>query len=528
MADMNQILMGDVSQQLETAQLAESEGRWLDALAAYQSILQDVNVGADTRAQVQRRLGNLFFYRGDYAKAAEYYQASCDDARACGSLAQLASALNGLATARQHVGRLDEAEQIFTEALRYAEESKHDRLAVMIDQNLGNNASIRGDVVTALQRYHAALARYEQNNDRQGAAWVLNNLGMVHTEAERWTEARDCFNRALELSDERNDTEMQGTVQLNLACMHQRAKDYELARASADRAFAIFTRLDSKQGLGEAAKLYGMLYRDAGKLQLAEAYLNVVVAIARQNDFMLLQAEAESEYALVHMAGGKNREALRSLNTSHRLFTDLKAQHRLLDIEKQLDRLEAKYLLVTKIWGESIESKDHYTGGHCGRVAEYAVKLAAAVGFTGRDLTWIKMGAFLHDVGKTAIDPAIINKAGRLDGAEWEAMKKHTMAGDEIVSELNFAWDIRPMVRNHHEHWDGTGYPDRLRGDSIPITARILCIADVFDALTTNRSYRPAHTPPAALEIMRKEAGTVLDPTLFSIFEKSVFPQLGD
>jgi putative nucleotidyltransferase with HDIG domain len=523
---MNQTLIADVSLQIDTAQLAEGEGRWLDALAAYQSIMQDANVGAETRAHVQRRIGNLYFYRGDYAKAAEYYQASCEDARACGALGQLASGLNGLATARQHVGRLDDAEQLFKEALRYAEESNHGRLAVMIDQNLGNNASIRGDVATALQRYNAALVRYEQTNDMQGAAWVLNNLGMVHTEAERWSEALECFNRALSLSNERSDSDMQGTVQLNAACMHHRARNYELARASADRAFAIFTRIDSKQGLGEVAKLYGMLYRDAGKLQLAEAYLHVVVDIARSNDFVLLQAEAESEYALVHMAGGKNREALRSLNTSHRLFSDLKAQHRLLDIEKQLDRLEAKYLLVTKIWGESIESKDHYTGGHCGRVAEYAVKLAAAVGFSGRDLTWIKMGAFLHDVGKTAVDPAILTKDDRLDGGEWEAMKKHTLAGDEIVAELNFAWDIRPMVRNHHEHWDGTGYPDRLRGDAIPLTARILCIADVYDALTTTRNYREAYTPAAALEIMKKEAGTVLDPNLFAIFEKQVWPTL--
>jgi HD-GYP domain-containing protein (c-di-GMP phosphodiesterase class II) len=105
-------------------------------------------------------------------------------------------------------------------------------------------------------------------------------------------------------------------------------------------------------------------------------------------------------------------------------------------------------------------------------------------------------------------------------------MKKHTLAGDEIVAELNFAWDIRPMVRNHHEHWDGTGYPDRLRGDAIPLTARILCIADVYDALTTTRSYREAYTPAAALEIMKKEAGTVLDPNLFAIFEKQIWPTL--
>jgi putative nucleotidyltransferase with HDIG domain len=523
---MNNTTVVDLNSLLETAQQAERDGRWMDALAIYQPLSEDPTLSADERSIVLRRLGLVHFYRGELEKAGDFFQSSITIAREANSPMQLASALNCLGNVRQSMGRLDDAEVLLAEAGSVAEAAGLRRLAIMVDQNLGTIASIRGDNTAAFARYSAALKRYEEDNDAEGAAWVLNNLGMLHTESQDWEQALGCFNRALELSDQRGDVEMVATVNVNLAGMHHRAQQYDVARAAADRAFAIFTRIDSKQGLGEVAKLYGTLYRDTGKLQLAESYLHVVVNIARTNDFLQLQAEAESEYALVHQAAGKSREALRSLNNSHRLFSELKAQHRLVDIERQLDRLEQKYLLVTKVWGESIESKDHYTAGHCSRVAEYACKLAAAVGYSGRDLTWIRMGGFLHDVGKTAIDHAILGKPGKLDDREWEEMKRHPVAGDDIVAEMNFPWDIRPMVRNHHERWDGTGYPDRLAGDDIPLTARILCIADIYDALTTTRSYRPAHTPEKALEIMRSESGQSVDPRLFEIFEKAVWPEL--
>jgi HD-GYP domain-containing protein (c-di-GMP phosphodiesterase class II) len=101
-------------------------------------------------------------------------------------------------------------------------------------------------------------------------------------------------------------------------------------------------------------------------------------------------------------------------------------------------------------------------------------------------------------------------------------MKKHTVLGDAIISETPFPWDIRPIVRNHHERWDGTGYPDRLKGDEIPLTARILCVADVYDALTTARSYRAALTQEQALEIMDKECGKTVDPELYAIFRRLI------
>jgi putative nucleotidyltransferase with HDIG domain len=368
-----------------------------------------------------------------------------------------------------------------------------------------------------LQRYQNALDRYQSLNDAVGAARALNNIGMAHVDLGNLKEAEQAFDGALKLADTTPDAETLGTVQLNRAELYLKLERFDDARACCDQAFEIFARLESKSGLGETYKEYGVLFRESGKLHLAEAHLSLVAELAQAADHPLLEAEAESEYALVHLAQGRSRDALKSLNRAHRLFGDLRARRELIDINRQLDRLEQNYLQVVQVWGESIESKDHYTAGHCQRVADYTCELAQAAGFDGRDLTWLRMGAFLHDVGKTTVDAAVLNKPGSLDPREWDEMRKHTIAGDQIVAELGFPYDIRPMVRSHHERWDGRGYPDQLAAEQIPLTARILCIADVFDALTTTRSYRSRYTTAQAIEIMKKEVG-IFDPELLALF----------
>jgi HD-GYP domain-containing protein (c-di-GMP phosphodiesterase class II) len=129
------------------------------------------------------------------------------------------------------------------------------------------------------------------------------------------------------------------------------------------------------------------------------------------------------------------------------------------------------------------------------------------------------MGALLHDVGKIVVPPSILNKPGPLTAKEWAVMKRHPQAGVHLLREIEFPWDIRPMVRHHHEHWDGSGYPDGLVGEDIPFSARVLCLADVFDALTSSRSYRAGLTPGKALSVMREDCGRIFDPALFELLE---------
>jgi putative nucleotidyltransferase with HDIG domain len=272
-----------------------------------------------------------------------------------------------------------------------------------------------------------------------------------------------------------------------------------------------------------ALRFYGIIYRETKKPYLAETHLREAIEVAVNHQYPLEEAEAQHELALVFRAQNRNREALEALNRAHELFTGLQAQRYQADIAKRVDQLQDDFLALVQSWGESIEAKDRYTRGHCQRVADYACRIAEVAGIDRREMAWFRMGAFLHDVGKTEVPGEILNKAGRLTDAEREIIEGHTVAGDNILAQIHFPWDIRPMVRSHHERWDGRGYPDQLVGALIPLTARILRVADVFDALTTNRSYRQPLTPEQAFQIMRDDYGS-FDPEVFEIFE-NLFPE---
>jgi putative nucleotidyltransferase with HDIG domain len=185
-------------------------------------------------------------------------------------------------------------------------------------------------------------------------------------------------------------------------------------------------------------------------------------------------------------------------------------------------RLEDRFYLVVARWARDIESKDAYTRGHCERVADYACALARDVGFDEMTMFWFRIGAVLHDVGKIAVPSEILNKPGRLTAEERVIMEQHAAAGAELLSTIDFPWDILPMVRSHHERWDGSGYPDGLAGEEIALSARIVCVADVFDALTTDRPYRRGFTRDEALMMMAAERGRTFDPDLFARFDRLI------
>ena len=505
---------------IEAAKEAERLGAADDALRCYEAAFARLPSGGDAAmaASLLRWIGTVHRHRGDLDAAQEVYEASLAVAEAARLAGDTAAALNCLAIIAQFRASVDEAERLYCRARDLAEEAADERLGAMVDQNIGTLANTRGDLDAALSSYRSALERFRRLGDEIGAARALNNLGMLSVDREDWAGAESSFDEAFQLADRLRDTTLLGTVELNRAELYLQRGDHTRARECCDRSYEIFARVDSPSGLGEACKFYGILFDRMGKPKLAEDHFRRAVELALSCEDRLLEAEAHSHWALLHLVAERNREALQCLNRASRLFTDLRARAELLDAEQRLDRLEETYLRVVKAWGDSIESKDRYTAGHCQRVADYACMLAEAMGFAGRDLTWLRMGAFLHDVGKTEVPADVLNKPGKLTDEEWELMKRHTVAGDEIVAELNFPWDIRPVVRNHHERWDGSGYPDGLAGENIPLTARVLCVADVFDALTTARSYRGAMPVAEALRIMERDAGRILDPAIFAVF----------
>ncbi len=196
---------------------------------------------------------------------------------------------------------------------------------------------------------------------------------------------------------------------------------------------------------------------------------------------------------------------------------------RMMESEKHLKEQEKLYLRTVETLALAVDAKDQTTYGHIRRVRVYAMGLAKLCGIKdSNELKAIETGSLLHDIGKLAIDDYILNKPGRLSKQEFEKIKIHAAAGDEIVKHVQLPFPAAKLVRYHHERWDGLGYPDGLKGEEIPLGARILAVADAFDAIRFSRPYKLAIPMDEALELLRAQSGTIYDPALIKLFVENV------
>jgi|HigsolmetaAR202D_1030399.scaffolds.fasta_scaffold00019_70 putative two-component system response regulator len=189
----------------------------------------------------------------------------------------------------------------------------------------------------------------------------------------------------------------------------------------------------------------------------------------------------------------------------------------LLRLKRWNDTLEPAENVVFAL-ANAVEAKDPYTQGHLFRLGIYAEAIGKRMGLSGAALNALRNGALLHDVGKVGIDEAIIRKQGPLSTSEYRAMQQHTLIGEHIVAPLRLGAVIGPIVRGHHERWDGKGYPDGLAGEAIPLGARIVAVADAFDAMTTQRPYNKVCSKREAIERLRRGKGIYWDPNVVEIF----------
>ena len=202
-------------------------------------------------------------------------------------------------------------------------------------------------------------------------------------------------------------------------------------------------------------------------------------------------------------------------------FTFHSAMGRVADQNRHLKELNTLYMSTIETLAMAIDAKDQITHGHIRRVQLYAIGLAESMGVTEiGQIRAIEAAALLHDMGKLAVPEYILNKPGPLTPAEFEKMKLHASVGADILSAIDFPYPVVPIVRHHHENWDGTGYPDGIEGANIPIGARILSVVDCFDALTSDRPYRPRLSDKEALKILLDRRGTMYDPLVVDTFTR--------
>ncbi len=227
--------------------------------------------------------------------------------------------------------------------------------------------------------------------------------------------------------------------------------------------------------------------------------------------FDLSQVEAAVNRALAH------RELLVTKRRYEQHLAELVAQ-RTAELDRTLGSLEESYRATLRALAAALETRDRETHGHSERVVSFSLRLGRELGLTGDDLRALEFGSLLHDIGKIGVPDAILHKPGALDEHEWEHMRQHPTLGAQILADVSFLTGAARVVGQHHERFDGTGYPRGLCGAEIDLNARIFAVADAFDAITSDRVYRAGRPYDVAVRELTREAGRQFDPEVVAAF----------
>jgi HD-GYP domain-containing protein (c-di-GMP phosphodiesterase class II) len=394
---------------LDQAAAREREGALAEAtsLATAAAELAEESGDVSTLCRSLRRLAVLHHHQGDPVRAQTLCQRSFALAETRGESVLAAEALNTEAALAFESGAIEAARQTYARAVALG--GSNPGLRARVEQNLGILANIQGDLDSALAHYRTSLEAYAALQDERGRGLVLHNLGMLSADRARWDDADEYFQTSRMIAESLGESHLAALCALNHSEVHLARQRFELARTSAEAALAAFERIGSRLDKADAYRILGTIYRETGRFTLSESRLRTARELAAESGSTLSEAEATRELALLHQAMGRNQDALTLLCAAHRLFSRLDARLDLVDVGGKREKLEATYLAVVREWGESIESADSYTFGHCERVARYAVSVAEVLELDEATITTIRLGAYLHDVGKIRVPHEILN-----------------------------------------------------------------------------------------------------------------------
>ncbi|HEV2399247.1 MAG TPA: HD domain-containing phosphohydrolase [Candidatus Sulfotelmatobacter sp.] len=246
--------------------------------------------------------------------------------------------------------------------------------------------------------------------------------------------------------------------------------------------------------------------------------ISVALAAIRNGAYDYLLKPFEREQLLNTVSRALENRRLKMENRTYQTNLESLVKARTEQLHTALQNLERSYDITLEALGDALDLKDRETEGHSRRVTLFTIAIANALGLPREQITVIARGAFLHDIGKMAIPDSILNKPGKLEPHEMEIMKEHAWRGYQIVKKIPFLAEVAEIVYSHQEWFNGGGYPRRLKGEEIPLGARIFSVADTFDAITSDRIYRPRQSNQAAREEIARWSGRQFDPEIVKVF----------
>lgn len=451
-----------------------SMGQYPEALAhlmrAY-ALLQDKVQDEKTKGLVLINLGHLYLNLNEPKSALPFLRESLDIARLRGDRLREALATLNIGVARAQAQQEQEAESAFQEA----------------------------------------LVLFKEVQSRQGEANALIGLGGLLAARGDWQAAAEAHAEAVRIAQEIEDLEVELDALLHLGRVEAELGELSAALTTLQRALALAEQAEHKKSVSESHRALSQVYRRAGEFEQAlhhyELYHDAERTLFNE------ESDKKTRELSTRFEVERARHVAEVERVQREAAESARAQAEALVRERTQELEQAQVEIVTRL-AVAAEYRDDLTGEHTYRVGQFSALIAQELGLPPEDVALLRIAARLHDVGKIGIPDAILLKPGKFTPEEFERMKAHTLIGARILSggQSRLLRMAEEIALSHHERWDGTGYPLGKYGPSIPLVGRIVAVADVFDALTSTRPYKKPWSREAALEELRRGAGTQFDP----------------
>jgi len=467
----------------------------------------------------------------------------------------------------------DERIKFAEQAVDLSEKFNDHRLKAEAYNHLGVAHNNLGDSQKSIDYFLRALRIMEQINDKNGIANSYVNIGQANFYLDNFNKSLEYFQKALKIREEIGDKNNISQSLILIGNVKGKTAKYEEALDYYSKSLIIKKEIDDKRGISQIYNNLGNIYLETGRQEKALEYRLEALQIDRKigdkweianstyniAEQYLLNTEHEKAYpyilesydlskdlsniglirdnlhnfSLYYELSGDYKKALNyqrdyseltksmfSEELSERI-TEMQIKY---ETEKLEDAVAERTLELQKtikgaihLVAATVETRDPYTAGHQTRVADLAAAIASEMGLANDQVEGVKMAGIIHDLGKIQVPAEILSKPGKLSELEFQIIQTHPQVGFNLLKNIEFPWPIAEMVLQHHEKMDGSGYPQGLKGDEIMLEARILAVADIVEAMSSYRPYRPALGIEKALKQIRKDKGTLLDPKVVDV-----------
>lgn len=463
------------------------------------------------QAECLSNIGVLYIDQADYPKALECLLEARGLLRDhASSPRQEGNCLINIGYVYDDMRDYAQAASIYSEALSLARHHRDRLIEAMASVNLGVSQRQLGELSAALELFHAALHNAREIGLRIVEIAALDGIGTVRTALEQPEEALSAHRAALELARETSHREQEIEALMNLARAHLRFQHPALALEALNAALPLAETAELQKFVIEIHELLATAHEHLGNLTATIMHLRTHHQLERA----LFSAEAERRSKHLKMSfelerANNENEVMRRTNE----LLESKVARRTAELE------EARIEVVTRL-AAAAEYRDDSTGQHTTRVGTIAARIAEHMGMRLEEVELLRLAARLHDVGKIGISDSLLLKPAKLTSEELERVKEHAAIGAQILSggKTPLLQMAEIVALSHHERWDGTGYPQGLQADAIPLLGRIVAIADVYDALMHTRPYKAAWSQQEAKKEIERQSGTQFDPRVVQAF----------